>query len=88
MVARKTVLRKRWRAALAGGCPPCALCGGPIDYSIRYPDPDSFVVDHVVPINAGGTDTRDNIQPAHNRCNRLKSDGPDSRVIKTSGVLK
>ena len=81
---RNTSKRDRHRAIIAKTGAPCALCGEPIDYSLRYPDPDSFVVDHVVPLNRGGDDVLANKTASHNRCNRLKSDradgGPTIRV--------
>lgn len=66
---------------------PCALCHQPIDLSIRYPDPQAFTVDHIVPTSLGGSDHHDQWQPAHNRCNRAKSDTPSGSVGRNSGVL-
>ena len=34
----------------------------------------AYVVDHILPLSAGGPDTIDNKQPAHRVCNRQKSD--------------
>ena len=39
----------------------------------------AYVVDHILPLSAGGPDTIDNRQPAHRVCNRQKSD-------KVSGI--
>ena len=39
----------------------------------------AYVVDHILPLSAGGPDTIDNKQPAHRVCNRQKSD-------KVSGI--
>ena len=50
----------------------CYICGLPIDYSLKYPNPWSFTVDHVVPIDRGGTSNADNLRAAHFRCNRIK----------------
>lgn len=52
---------------------PCSICGEPIDLALKYPHPMSMVLDHYVPIVAGGhpTDER-NHRPAHNRCNGRK----------------
>jgi 5-methylcytosine-specific restriction endonuclease McrA len=36
--------------------------------------PSSFTIDHITPRNRGGSDTLDNIGPAHRKCNRDKSD--------------
>lgn len=74
MQQRKTMTRDRHRAQIRRTHPPCGICGGPIDYSLRYPDLMSFVVDHITPLNRGGSDTLDNKQAAHSKCNRAKSD--------------
>ena len=56
--------RQAW--AIAGI--PCALCGGPIDYSLRHPHTAALTVDHIVARWAGGAplDPR-NWQAAHRR---------------------
>lgn len=86
---RNTTTRDNHRNLLAQGQPPCAICGQPIDYTLRHPHPASYVVDHIHPLAAGGTDTIDNKQPAHRACNRAKSDhtngGP---TIRRSPTLK
>lgn len=88
MPGRSTTVRDRHRKIIAKGCPPCALCGEPIDYALPYMDPGEFVVDHIVPRNRGGADTLDNKQPAHRRCNRAKSDSADGGpVLRRSGSL-
>lgn len=69
---RNTTTRDRHRATLSRGHPPCGICGHPIDYTLRTPHPDSYEVDHVIPLDKGGTDTLDNKQPAHRACNRAK----------------
>ena len=73
-VKRDTARRNRHRRALSKGHPPCAWCGEDIDYNADYLDPMAFQVDHVMPLNRGGTDTLDNVVPAHRKCNRQKSD--------------
>jgi len=53
----------------------CALCGKPIDKTLKYPDPGAPVVDHIIPLNKGGHPcAMDNLQLTHARCNRLKGD--------------
>lgn len=63
-----------------GPYPPCfletlGLClfpGEPIDYDAPQRDPLSFTVDHITPLDKGGTDTLDNKCPSHWKCNRSK----------------
>lgn len=53
----------------------CAICGKPVDKSLRFPHPFAPVVDHIIPIAKGGHPSDlDNLQLAHNKCNRAKSD--------------
>lgn len=47
----------------------CHLCGKQVpdrEYKARDLDP---TIDHLVPVSAGGSHTRDNVALAHNRCN-------------------
>ncbi len=74
---RNTTRRDRYRKQLQRGQPPCALCNTPIDYQAHYLDPNSYTIDHIVPLNAGGKDILSNLQPAHRSCNRTKSDNTD-----------
>ncbi len=69
---RSTTVRDRDRAAIRRTRPPCGICGEDIDYTIKSPDPDSFEVDHIVPLALGGLDELDNKQASHRRCNRDK----------------
>ena len=51
----------------------CALCGKPVDFSLKFPDPMSPTVDHIVPIAKGGHPSAlENLQLAHLSCNRRK----------------
>jgi 5-methylcytosine-specific restriction endonuclease McrA len=50
----------------------CRLCLGPIDKALRYPDPMSASVDHIVALAQGGTHEPANVQAAHLRCNISK----------------
>lgn len=69
---RNTTTRDKHRRIIAQDEPPCAICHNPINYDLKYPDPWSYVVDHIHPRTRGGPDTLDNKQPAHNKCNRDK----------------
>ena len=50
----------------------CALCGGEIDFTLKYPDPQSKSIDHVLPRSRGGTDEKSNLTLAHLVCNFRK----------------
>lgn len=75
MNLRNTTRRNRHRKIVARGNPPCHLCGNEIDYQAHFLEPLSFQIDHIIPLNRGGSDVLDNLAAAHRRCNRLKSDG-------------
>lgn len=76
---RSTTVRDRDRRAIARTKPPCGICEGEIDYSLVSPDPMSFEVDHIIPLDSARTpeeraalDTLANKQASHRVCNRLK----------------
>lgn len=51
----------------------CGICKLPIDIKLKFPDVNSFSVDHILPIAIGGDDTPDNVQAAHLGCNARKA---------------
>lgn len=56
----------------------CAICGKPIDYSLKKPDPMAFEVDHIIPISRGGKlYDMDNLQATHRICNERKGNQLD-----------
>lgn len=53
----------------------CAICGRPVDMSLKWPHPMSKSIDHIIPISKGGHPSDlDNLQLAHFCCNRQKAD--------------
>jgi 5-methylcytosine-specific restriction endonuclease McrA len=64
--------RDRWK---------CQLCGAKVDSALRHPDPLSGSIDHILPVSAGGSHTRTNVQLAHLRCNIRKSDRPVGQLL-------
>lgn len=50
----------------------CALCGMPLDKSLKYPDPMSISIDHIIPVACGGKSTLGNLQATHLICNKNK----------------
>ncbi len=52
----------------------CGICGQPVDFSLKWPDPMSPTIDHIIPVSAGGHPSDlANLQLAHFTCNRQKS---------------
>jgi len=79
-MSRNTTIRNRHRRIIAKDEPPCHICGDAINYQAHHLDPNSFTIDHITPINRGGSDTLDNLAAAHRGCNRTKSDKPATGV--------
>lgn len=50
----------------------CHICSGVVDLSVPYPHPQSFTVDHVIPISKGGPDIPANVATSHWICNKQK----------------
>lgn len=88
MVKRNTTTRDQHRRSLRAAAGPCHICGAPIDYTLPYHDPMSFVADHVVPLTRGGADALANKAPAHRDCNRTKGAREFADIIKRSGSLR
>ena len=59
----------------------CGICGKPVDFSIKYPNPQSACIDHIIPVSKGGHPSDiENLQLAHWICNRQKSDKLQSEI--------
>lgn len=86
-MSRNTTQRDRDRERLRKLGAPCHICGKPIDYGLRWPDPDCFVADHVTALARGGGDTIGNKLAAHNRCNLAKHAKPHANILRRSGAL-
>lgn len=88
MVKRSSALSDRYRTRWRAVAPACAICGGAINFELKWPDPQCFVVDHIVPIAKGGAHTFGNTQPAHAQCNSKKRARLIAPIIKRSGSVK
>lgn len=69
----------RWRklcANLRMQRNPCWICSQAIDYSLAWPDPASFSVDHVKPRSQypEGREDPANLRASHLSCNSSKQD--------------
>lgn len=51
----------------------CGICGEGIDRAMKFPNPLSPSVDHIIPLSKGGGHVADNLQWAHFGCNASKS---------------
>lgn len=51
----------------------CDICGQKINKRLKYPDPRSSSIDHIIPLSKGGSDNPLNLQAAHLRCNPGKN---------------
>lgn len=83
-------VRDRHRARLRAEGGPCHICGQPIDYTLKSPDPMSFELDHLkskfrFPELAFDPS---NMASSHRKCNRAKSDREYAPIIRRSGALK
>ena len=74
---RRDMLRKRVLAAYD----TCAICGKPVDKTLRTPHPMSAEVDERVPVSRGGDPLSfANCRLTHRVCNRMKSDKTDEHA--------
>jgi 5-methylcytosine-specific restriction endonuclease McrA len=88
MSQRNTTIRDRHRQQIRKTQAACGICGQPIDYELPHTDPMSFVVDHIIPLIRGGTDTLDNKQASHRACNQAKASRIDGAgIVKRSNSL-
>lgn len=88
MVARNSQQQARMRARIAATRANCHICGGEIDYKLKWPDPRSFVVDHIVPLARGGAHDITNAAAAHADCNSTKRARSHAPIVKRSGSFQ
>lgn len=70
--------RRQVRARVLAAYDVCAICGQPVDKTLRTPHPMSPEVDELIPVSKGGDPySFENCRLTHRRCNRLKSDRTD-----------
>lgn len=67
--------RRRLKASIGHGVyPECALCRNPIT------NQEDLTLDHIIEKSKGGSNKLSNLQPAHGRCNRKKSNKKKLKV--------
>jgi 5-methylcytosine-specific restriction endonuclease McrA len=79
---RRTRRWNRLRANLRAAHRPCCICHQPIDYSLRWPDPQSFTVQHLKPWSRNPELREDpgNLDAAHFKCNTSLGDRDQQAV--------
>lgn len=55
----------------------CGICGWPVSLQEEWPSLRALVIDHRVPLSAGGQHSLTNLQPAHRECNLAKGERRD-----------
>lgn len=57
---------------------PCWLCYAPIDYTLKFPHPESFSTDHVQTVDEHPELAADilNMRPSHLVCNQMRGNDP------------
>ena len=70
---------RRLRARVIRQATVCCLCGGPLDKSLRWPDPMSATLEHLDPLSLGGSPvSAANADAAHLACNASRGNGTRS----------
>ena len=67
----------------------CGICGLPVNKKLKYPHPMAPCVDHIIPIDRSGHPSDiSNLQLAHWKCNRAKSNKlmtPGAKKARSAG---
>jgi 5-methylcytosine-specific restriction endonuclease McrA len=53
----------------------CGICHKRVSLKLKWPDPGTASLDHIIPISKGGTHEPKNVQLAHLRCNQSRGTG-------------
>jgi 5-methylcytosine-specific restriction endonuclease McrA len=80
---RKTRRWQQLRARIRATTPAvCWICGQRINLGLAWPDPESWTLDHIVPIAEGGAGLDPaNLRPAHAACNSKRRSTAAPRTV-------
>lgn len=74
-VGANRVAFEKNRKKILASCDVCAICGQPVDKSLKAPHPLSPAIDHIIPLAKGGHPSDiSNLQLTHRVCNDRKHD--------------
>ncbi len=59
----------------------CGICGQKINKRLKWPNPQSKSIDHIIALSKGGADAPINLQAAHLRCNKKKFVGNGGQLL-------
>jgi hypothetical protein len=64
----------------------CGICGQDVDPSLRFPDPGSASIDHVIPVGLHGEHSPANVRCAHLACNVRRGTRTDEEYFASSSA--
>lgn len=64
----------------------CGVCGKKINPKLKFPNPKSKSLDHILPLSKGGNHVSDNIRPAHLGCNSSKGNRIKNLQLKLQAI--
>lgn len=72
--ARFRSMREDFKRRCKANDVPCWLCGKPVDFSLPHPHPESFNLDHAIPLSVRPdlADDYNNARCSHKACNERR----------------
>jgi 5-methylcytosine-specific restriction endonuclease McrA len=66
-----TLTREEWADVVKAHDFICHVCGEKV--SLQLGSPETLSLDHVIPMSRGGSNSKENVAPAHRRCNQNRT---------------
>lgn len=67
-----TLTREEWAEVVKAHDFVCHVCGEKI--SLQLGSSETLSLDHIIPMSRGGNNSKENVAPAHRRCNQNRTD--------------